>query len=222
MQVGNAWLPCGVVSLALDGSVHMLDPSDGELKHIRTVHGHQRGVTSLALDDKSGNVISASFDGTVIEWEVGVGSVRRFKGKGHTASVSRLLVRDSKLISVSADQSMLYSSMEDGTFGAPVNLKGGVVDMELLPTNELVLTEDACITVHDGKLVDVQRLDFAATCMCATPAGDLVYIGGRDMTIRVFDRSEDGTLALKKGYERLILDSAHSSVISYDGINTFL
>lgn len=91
-----------MVSLALSGDLHYLDPRTS--KPVKTVRGHQKAITAFAVNPAAKRMYTGSYDGRVYVWDTESGVATAVSGTGHTNQASGFaLSKSGKIYSIGMD-----------------------------------------------------------------------------------------------------------------------
>ncbi|KAK6019667.1 WD domain, G-beta repeat protein [Ostertagia ostertagi] len=83
-QIGISWSTKALVSVSLAGFLSFIDPAGNITK---VVHGHNKGITSLALTSCKQWLITADFEGHITRWNVSNGESIRIQPTLHRSQV---------------------------------------------------------------------------------------------------------------------------------------
>ena len=87
------------MTLSLNGTIHYLDPQSGKIS--KNVHGHQKGITSLAkLENET--FFSGSYDGRILAWN-DPGEAKPLPHFQHSNQVIAFTVQGNDLYSAGMD-----------------------------------------------------------------------------------------------------------------------
>ena len=108
--MGNLWAGQHLLSVSLSGDINYLDPAKD--KPVRTVYGHQKGITAFAVKPSDKTFYTGSYDGRVYAWSEKTGLASPVTGSGHTNQVTE--------ITLGAHDKLVSSGMDDAvrSFGA--------------------------------------------------------------------------------------------------------
>lgn len=103
-QVGNLWSGSYLLSVALSGNIYYLDPKASQ--PVKTVYGHQKGITAFTVHPDSKTFYTGSYDGRVYAWSTETGLASPVTGSGHTNQVSELAVSQNGVVSIGMDDTI--------------------------------------------------------------------------------------------------------------------
>ncbi|KAI9262025.1 WD40-repeat-containing domain protein [Sporodiniella umbellata] len=120
-QIGNLWRGNYLLTVSLNGHIHYLNKDTGKVD--RTLHGHSKALSSLAVSDDN-TLLTGSYDGRVCRWELKKGEKdivpRVIEGEGHNGQVSAILCRGDEFISVGIDDTIRGGSISECQFSGKV------------------------------------------------------------------------------------------------------
>jgi len=188
MQVGCLWQGNQIVTINLRGDVTLLDESNPE-RPIRVINGHSKKINSLVYDRNSHKIYTVDIDSNIIEWNIDGGQTAPFEGSPHGNSATKLALSGGNLYSISLDDTLKVSSVNNREFGPNIGTDGQPVDVKNCGDHVLVLTNNKLVTYHGSEVVHTQALTFDATSLAVHPSGTEVAIGGKDKIIHVFNKN---------------------------------
>ncbi|XP_048478172.1 actin-interacting protein 1 isoform X5 [Plutella xylostella] len=105
-QVSCLWQGKHLISVSLSGVINYLDVNNPDTP-LRTLVGHNKPITCLAVHPDRHTVYTASHDGTVTAWNVNNGEGRHITGAGHGNQVNGMrATRDGGLLTCGIDDSL--------------------------------------------------------------------------------------------------------------------
>lgn len=116
IQVGTVWQKEHMITLSLNGELNYLDMQNSKCPK-RIVRGHTKFVTALAMDKKTNNMISGSYDCTVFPWNIENGLAAPMNGSKPHSSIVNMDVRSGKMLTWSVDGSLATSNLETQQWG---------------------------------------------------------------------------------------------------------
>jgi len=200
-----AFSPTGVqlASGATDGTVRLWRVSDGSL--VRTLEGHEYGVSSVVFSPDGTLLASGSGDRTVKLWRISDGALVRTL-EGHTDGVRSVAFSPdgALLASGSGDRTVKLWRVSDGALvrtleGHTENVHRGVLSVAFSPDGTLLASGSENRTVKLWRVSDgtwVRTLKGhtdSVTSVAFSPDGQLVASLGGHGTVQLW-RVSDGTL----------------------------
>jgi WD40 repeat protein len=185
-QVGNVWTPKHIVSLSLSGTLTYLSMEDDT--PLRTVSGHQKAVTALAISDDGKKLFTGSYDATSYSWDLKDWSSRRIADNAHSNQVSALIPTPSGVLSLGLDDSIRLLDVDSSSFERVLSTAAKPVGSGLVGEDIVVATSSELYTVTtsgDGKS---RAISVDATAAAVSSNG-LVAIGNNagDVTLYKID-----------------------------------
>ncbi|KAK6036038.1 WD domain, G-beta repeat protein [Cooperia oncophora] len=188
-QIGISWSPKALVSVSLAGFLNFIDP-EGNIT--RVVHGHNKGITTLALSSCKQWLITADFEGHISRWNISNGESIRVQPALHKSQVVGLTTgKDEVVISCAWDDTVRFTR---GVMGSPDSIQSSSVNLPSQPqgmASEGHSTVIACyknILVFEGEKLSAD-LSANFNPSCAAIYGNLVAVGGQDSKVHVFSYS---------------------------------
>jgi len=188
MQVGCLWQGPFIVTVNLRGDISLLDEQNPE-RPMRICHGHMVKINCLAYDNNTHKVYTSDITGYTVEWDLASGFTQAFEGNAHTNNVSAIRLFNGNLITVSFDDTMKVTSLDNREYGPSLPIEGQPIDVKHHGNSIYVLTHDQFVVIVDGNIIDRQDLGYQATCLAVHPSGSEVAIGGKDNKIHVYNLS---------------------------------
>jgi WD40 repeat protein len=182
-QLGCLWVNDTVLSFGLGGDYHYIRP-DGS--RVRTVYGHNKFITALTYDPERRRLISASFDGKLVLWDVASGESAILDGKGHGTAVIGMGVAGNQLISVSSDDTVMTSDLAAGNYGPTAGLDTTPTGCAVGKSLAVVVTKKSVNVVVGGKVVSTVACPWEPTCVAVNPAENMVAVGGADKAVHMY------------------------------------
>ncbi|VDK43582.1 unnamed protein product [Cylicostephanus goldi] len=120
-QVGITWSPKALVSVSLAGFVNFIDPAG---KVAKVNHGHNKGITALALSEDKQWLFTSDFEGHITKWNVSNGESKRISPALHKSQVVGLAFVKDQLISSAWDDTVRFTHdiLNSGPFVLVVTL----------------------------------------------------------------------------------------------------
>ncbi|GJP63877.1 hypothetical protein CLOP_g20909 [Closterium sp. NIES-67] len=221
MQVGCAWVGEHLVTISLNGDIHYLSPASPSAP-LRSLVGHCKPITALALFSPEGageptQIVTGSYDGTVVRWSQETGSLGRMDpavtaagagsaGAGAAAGGGGAATPVGVAAMAAAGSTLLLACNDDSV--RLLNLP----DLTPIPSTPTVAIgahpKDICIAAHDpdlailatasgvtllrsSALLSSLPLPSTATAAALSPDGKEAAVGGEDGAVRVFSVKGD-------------------------------
>lgn len=184
-QVGVVWTPRAdglIISLSLSGALNYLTESSPT--PIRTVVGHQKPLTALAITaDKT--AFTGSTDGRICRWLPGAGLADIVDGPAHTNNVTGFALTSSGVASIAWDDHIRQIDAAASLFTSGAATTSQPLAIATQGNNTLVLTRNSIDTYTSPTTAPSSNpLSFDPTTLGASST--LTAIGGTDSQIRIF------------------------------------
>ncbi|KAJ1368086.1 hypothetical protein KIN20_029148 [Parelaphostrongylus tenuis] len=197
-QVGITWNPKALVSVSLSGFLNFIDTSGNIFK---VVHGHNKGITTLAMSDCKEWLVTSDFEGNITRWNLKTDQSKRIS-RTHKAQVVGMSLRKNGLLTTCAwdDTISFTNGITESTDSLPsTSVKLLSQPVGLASSNNGDLTVVACckniFVFQDKKLSTDLPVSFSPTCVAFS--GSLVAVGGQDSKVHIYSLNGT-TLAEKK------------------------
>ncbi|KAF7727798.1 hypothetical protein EC973_007029 [Apophysomyces ossiformis] len=189
---------------------------------VMQLSGHSGEIFTCEFNSTGEHIASGSFDRTILLWDT-YGECKNYGLlKGHSNAVMQLhWSRDSSQIySCSADKTLAIWDVKTG--GRVRRWKGhtGVVNSCAVarrgPETVASASDDGSIRLWDSRDKDAVQIfedKYQVTSVCFSDAGDMVYSGGLDNEIKVWDLRKKGVAYTLTGH----LDTIAGLSLSPDG-----
>lgn len=195
MQVGCGVSKQGhVVSVSLRSEVSITDPNETSVS--RTFRGHSKQIVGLAI--VGSQIYTADYSGLLVACDSTTGDAARFIGKGPATSVCAIAANEDVVVTVGLDGRIFVTPAKTLTYGKPITIKGGGVDIAVPEKTGNV----AAVMVNETRFVGVNASNEAfaetsfdkgvtGTCVGITKDGTKMAIGvtvsGGSGEVRFFD-----------------------------------
>lgn len=191
-QVGVCW-PAGrtdglIISINLCGDLNYLYPGSSTPKRI--VQGHNRSITAAGYTD--GTVLTGSFEGRVMAWDIESGTGTAVEGSCHTNQVCGFTSADvdGRAYSVGWDDSLRIIDTNASTF------LGHSVKLSAQPRGIATTSDSLYVATHKGiDIFNIQNNELVSTF--DTPSFEPRAIAANSKYIAVSD--ESGNLHVFEG-----------------------
>ncbi|KAH8671086.1 WD domain-containing protein [Xylariales sp. PMI_506] len=221
-QVGVVW-PHGrndglIISLNLNGDLIYLN--EGKSTPVKVVQGHNKSITAMGTDsDGNGKtLLTGSFDGRVLSWDVssGVGTV--LDGQSHTNQVTQFSSSSGRAYSVGWDDTLRIIDESAKTFaGESLKLSGQPKGVASAEGRVYVATASGVeIYVKDSLAGKLDITDSQPNTIAAY--GSMVAVGTSSNAVRLY-KASDNTLTLSAEAKN---STAQISTLSFSKDGTYL
>lgn len=228
MQLGCTFVGGNTpVSVGTNNQIAIL-PMPGDSKGIEIITGHSAPIGAVAFDHESGFFYTGDSDGIMCKWDFksikAIGRIvpsdnKDLTYKVHGGAINGMTVlKDSKLLSVGWDDTGYYT--KDG------KLESSKLDITAQPTSistgsqlTAIATVKGIMLLKNGKQLSsgVIPVSYDANAICVSKDDKMVYVGGNDCKIYVYEASSDGKLTEVHVISDGHLKPVHSVSLSNDG-----
>lgn len=184
-QLGCLWQDGMIVSVALSGTIYYLDENNTSAPK-KALLGHNKLITALAYDSKAQRAFTADSTGYVIEWNTSNGEARTFKGAAHTSQVKGLTTNNGKLISISIDDSIKFSSLDSLDYGESIALGGQPVAVSAQKEITAVATSAGIVILNGHQITLKHNISFSASAIALSPDTTHLAVGAKEGQIYVY------------------------------------
>ncbi|GAB1220750.1 hypothetical protein ENUP19_0057G0084 [Entamoeba nuttalli] len=98
-QLGVVNSKNGIICVSLNGSMHNIEESSGDIKEV--IEGHNKPITALSNDGEY--LYSGSNEGHVVRWEKASGKAVGIRGKGHCTRINDIVNCGDKVATLGSD-----------------------------------------------------------------------------------------------------------------------
>jgi len=217
-QVGVVWTPRAdglVVSLSLSGDLNYIHP--GEVTPVRTVTGHQKPITALAVSATKA-LLTGSNDGRVCSWDLATGTASVISGEGHSGVVAGFAETSAKVMfSVAWDDHLRTIVGSAGAFApSSVPTDAQPKGICLLSASNLVVLTATHLQIYNPttappSLITAHKLAFTPTALAASEALGHIAVAGQDNRIRIYAHSSTRVTEVSS----IALTRSHATALSY-------
>jgi len=209
MQVGVIWTPSTIVSLSLNGTLNIIDPSN--TSKWKELHGHHSSIYSLIVDQKNRKFYSCG-DETLIEWEFGTSNTRLADGDQPKGIISCIANVGDSIYSCHVDGTIKIVPKESFQFTKEKQkVDGYPIDISVSSNQKLVcvLTAKGITSFIDNKMGSFYEIKGEPQSVSINPNDETqIVVGGKDKKLRVLSLV-DGKLKEVK-----VIDAIQSSIIT--------
>ncbi|KAI1731924.1 actin-interacting protein 1 [Ditylenchus destructor] len=201
-QVSVTWLKDVIVSVALSGFIHYIDPETCTVSKI--LKGHSKPITALTLSVDKKYAFTADFEGHITRWDIPTGLSERITPQVHKAQISGLVhCTSGTLVSVAWDDSIAFTNVTPQNIDT-VSTNSNKLTSQPRGVASLPNLEKTVIAGHKTVTVFAKEkqassidIKYEGTCVDIHPEGKLVAVGGQDSRIRIYELKADNTLTDK-------------------------
>lgn len=186
-KVENQFLGCIVagefiVGVTLGGVIYLY--KIGTKEPVQIIYGHQGSITALTQKE-TGEVISGSFDGTVLQWKNSVATlVEGDKHKGLIVQITNS--KNDKTFTVSWDDTLNF--IEDDKSKKLVSFEKQPLDLKSVNEQLYVLFEDELsIYKESGELIKSHKLIYDASSIDVS-SKFIVITDARSFKVNIYDK----------------------------------
>jgi len=191
--LGSLWQGEHVLTVNLNGDIAYLDLANPNKPH-RVLRGHNKIITALAYDRRSGHLFSGSYDGVILKWDLGTGLAVPLEGQGHTNSVTQAFVQGDQLVTISMDDTLRLTPLNTARYAAQgIKLESqpqGVAassDAQLI----VVATLNSVVIVHKEQIVHTLKTSYQPTSVALSADHAEVAVGAKDNSIHIYSLQHD-------------------------------
>jgi len=199
-QLGCIWIGNHLISMSLNGHLNYLDPSNPSKPRL-VIKGHNKFITSLAVDRNKGQVYTGDYDAIITAWDIATGTNQVFEGKGHTNQVNEMHVAGDNLISSAKDDSVRFTSISSKAFGPDrLGLDGEGLSVSTNASGSVVIaaSNNSVTIIRDKKTVGSVETKYGSKAVALSPDEKEVVVGGGDNHIYVYSLSGNSLTQTKK------------------------
>jgi WD40 repeat protein len=205
--------------MGLNGYLNYLDPSNPS-KPRQVIQGHNKFITSLAVDKSKNKVYTGAYDAVITAWDVSTGLNKIIAGKGHTNQVNQMQVAGDNLISAAKDDSVRFTSISAQSYGADlIKLDGEATSISTNANGSLVVASSGASVhiIRNQKSVGSVATPFVSKAVSISADEKEVVVGGADNHLYVYSLSGNTLTQTKKveGHRGPITCVAHSPCGKY-------
>ena len=188
MQVGVAWSKGHLISVSLSGAINYLDLSSPT--PIRTLHGHQTTIQSMALHPAGSAFYTAGLTGEVTRWTAEGGEGQWLSGKGHGGKVvSALTLSATHLHSFGLDDCMRVTDLTQGELSGDGVPLGGLPVAAVTTQAGLsvaVLAQEKAVLLTPQRVEATIPLGYVPTAVALSRDEKIVAVGGKDKKVYLY------------------------------------
>jgi len=209
-----------MMTIALSGDIFYLDRNSPN-KPSKVIKGHNKFVTALAHDKANKHIYSASYDGSILCWDIHSGATEGFTGKGHTNQISCAQVQGNNLVTAGMDDTVRITPLGSKRYSddvvkldsAPASIAAGQKDQKLI----IAVTTDSIVVIKDGKVASKHPVKYQPTMVALSVNESQVAVGGKDNHVYIYALS--GTTITEKAILKAHRQAISALSYSPDGRN---
>jgi len=189
--LGSLWQGETLLAVNLNGDIFSLDQNNPKAP-ARTLKGHNKLVTSLAIDPASKALYSGSYDGVILQWNLETGIAVPIAGTGHSSSVTQAVVQGNKLVSVSVDDTTRFTPLNPPQYAAQgVKLDSQPQSVAAAHGKDIavVVTLNSVVVLQGEKVASTTAVKFQPTVVAISVDGSEVAVGAKDNSIHIYSLS---------------------------------
>lgn len=202
MQLSVCWSPSLVLSLTLDGRLHVFAPLSPA--PALTFDGHQSPMSAFAFDGPE-TLYSVCLGGKVMQWVPVAGRSDRFiakslAGESHAGKAVAVVVSGGEVSSIGWDDKLRVAQAGTGNFIASVAVGAQPRALAAIGSTRVVLTSSAIRVFIGTALASQLDTEFGPTCVSmfagfgGVPECVAVCVGGDDSKLHLYTFTGTGTL----------------------------
>jgi WD40 repeat protein len=217
-QLGALWQGDTLISIALSGDVYYLDVNSPN-KPLRVLRGHNKFITALAYDPNTRHLYSASYDASIVRWDIASGATEGFRGKGHGNQINAIHVQGKNIVTAAMDDSVRITSLESREYSGdsikldsiPADAVVGKRDLKLV----VAVTTDSVVVLKDGRVASKLPVKYQPLVVGLSVDETEVAVGGKDNNIYLYNLA--GTTLTEKAVLKGHRGALSSVTFSPDG-----
>jgi WD40 repeat protein len=197
-QVGVVW-PAGrkdglIISVNLDGDLSYL--VEGKERPVRVVQGHNKNVMALGAgsDGKGKSLVTGSFEGKVIGWDLATGTGTAVDGQTHTNQVTQFAASSGRVYSVGWDDALRIVDESANTFaGSSIKLPAQPKGVSISDGRVIVALNSSVAVYVKDQLASELGTNYTPTSVAAS--GSWVAVGADENTVKVYKLGSSNKLS---------------------------
>ncbi|XP_041368870.1 WD repeat-containing protein 1-B-like [Gigantopelta aegis] len=178
MQVGCLWQGNFILTVSLSGFINYLDINN-PAKPYRVIKGHNKPITSMAVNADKSTIFTGSSDGRINYWDAESGENDVLSGKGHKNQIQDMKIDNDDLVTVGIDDSFMLSSVGSKSFGSTQEKTDSQPKtVSTVDDTSVVACINHLIVFNRGRKVSVHPVKFGCQCAALHPNKTEVAVGG--------------------------------------------
>ncbi|KAM7537988.1 hypothetical protein Aperf_G00000076373 [Anoplocephala perfoliata] len=231
MQLSCVWTAGKIVSLSLSGALTCFDVRDdaSQLESpSNVIFGHSRPIQHSCYSSSSEHLITTSYDGLMIRWDLSTGLAEPFEGKEtHKSAINGVVTCGDRVASVGVDDRVVFSSLSKRVYEQSLKLASQPRGLTIAPSKSLVVA--ICMKhlyvfslAPEAPTSPLATLEITpeASTGCISENGELLAVGKADGNIEFFLLANGGkALQTVAASEKL---NAECTTMSFSPDGTYL
>lgn len=184
--VGTVWPTKDLIIVVNSkGNLTYLNPSD--CKVIDTIYGHQRSITAATLSPDATHFYTASYDGTVLSWDIGKQKAFPLVGESHTNQVMQMIMADDHVITIGMDDTLRVIDIKQGCFAKDNVFPTGYQPIGVCSVEDCLIL----VTVSDIQVlrsltgVSTAKTIYQPSAVASHPLKSEFCVGGEDCCVYI-------------------------------------
>ncbi|VDL62544.1 unnamed protein product [Hymenolepis diminuta] len=203
MQLGCVWTVGKIVSLGLDGSMTCFDVADDASKlevPSNVFFGHSRPIQRSCYSTSAEQLITTSYDGLMVRWNLSTGLAEPFEGKeGHTSAINGVVTCGDRVASVGVDDRIVFSLLSKKTYEQSMKLASQPRGLCIASSKSLIVA--ICMKhlyvfslASDAPTTPLTMLEIPleASTGCISQDGEMLAIGKTDGNVEFYLLADGG------------------------------
>jgi len=199
-QLGCIWQKDHLISMGLNGHLSYLDPNNPSKPRL-IVKGHNKFITSLAVDKSQGKVYTGAYDAIITAWDIPTGNNDQISGGGHTNQINEMHLAGSDIVTSAKDDSVRFVSTSSKSFSPEaVGLGGEGASVSSNKDGSFIVAAGVGTVNLIRNKKSVGRVDtaYGARAISISPDEKEVAVGGEDQHVYVYSVNGNSLTLLKK------------------------
>jgi WD40 repeat protein len=201
MQVSVVWTPTTLLSLSLNGSINILDPSSPN-QPVNVIQNHQSAITAIYLDQTTATLYTGDIDGVICSRNLETGATckvlgqdkRSVCGGAHSGNVSGVAYTGIDIISIGWDDAIRFADPATNAYNDSQPLNGqpkAITASSQCPGVAVVVTLSELNLFRGREKVGVLTgMSYAGTC-ASLLRDEEVAVGGDDNKTHIYSISNN-------------------------------
>ncbi|KAL5970553.1 Actin-interacting protein 1 [Taenia solium] len=229
--MGCVWTVGKIVSLSLSGAMtyfNVADDCSSLEAPAGTMFGHSRPIQRACYSTTSEQLITASYDGLMVRWNLTTGLAESFEGKeAHKSAIHGVVTCDDRVLSAGVDDRVVFSSLSNRAYEQSVKVSSQPRGLCLAASKKLAVV--VCmkhlytfsLAAGETSASPLASLEISpdATTGCITADGDLVAVGKADGCVELFMVSEGGETLKASTEGEKVTGECTTMAFSPDGVH---
>ncbi|KAL5016920.1 hypothetical protein ScPMuIL_006509 [Solemya velum] len=218
MQLGCLWQGQHMLTVSLSGYINYLDKNNPTQPH-RILKGHNKPMTAMTVTEDRSTLFTGSSDSHINYWDSMSGNDGEMAGKGHGSQVQKMTVMGDTLISIGLDDTVIFSSARERTYGSHVVKVDSQPKDVAAKHGQIVIACVNHILVFEGeRKVTTLNVTYEPVSVSIHPDGREIAVGGaQDNKIHIYQLS-----GMTLSETRVLEQAGTSLALEYSPNGTFL